>query len=516
MKKIVSLFVIAVLFVCSGFSQVLRNADFPAPSMDQDRASTWLTWSSNTDMYHMLGFEGTTEFYAMQRFTTDDLSSYNGQQLTKIRFLPSSHSSEPTSASYTVVVYTGGYYSSSILLSWLNDPGTLVRSQVVNNVTYGIWNTVTLSSPVTIDASEELWIGVYVTAYAGYPMSHDDATPVSGKGDLMGYDGDWGVPDDFFSGANVHNWNIAGLVTTGGTETEYIDLSVRFINNSTAQEDITSMNVPAGQPFRPYIIVRNDNSVNVSLDYTDTTAIVGYMDDVQVSTRYLNNALQSGHGLWTQISELSTANIFSQGYCGTTHTFCYEVSAKEGWNDYDLTNNRDCITVTFGNYSTLYHITVLNEDSTITPNGVVDIYPGGSQRFVITPPAGMQIAQALADGADVTSNVHTVSGVGLTYTFSNVQADHTFQVMYEEATSVGDRTMPEVSLYPNPVGSKLSIATGKIARQMFIYDCTGRVVKSCATSSDTMEVDVEDLQTGIYFVKFLFDNQTVTKKFVKM
>ena len=516
MRKIFSFFVIAVLWVCSGFAQVLRNVDFPAPSMGQDRAYTWLTWSNNTDMYHMLGFEGTTEFYAMQRFTSDDLSPYNGRQLTKIRFLPSSHSSEPTSASYTVVVYTGGYYSSSILLSWLNDPGTLVCSQAVNNVTYGIWNTVTLSSPVTIDASEELWIGVYVTAYAGYPMSHDDASPVSGKGDIMGYDGDWGVPDDFFSNADIHNWNIAGLVTTGGTETEYIDLSVRFINNSTDQEDITSLSVPAGQPFRPCVIVRNDNSVNVSLDYTDTTTVIGYMDDVPVSTRYVNNTLQSGHGLWMQITELSTANIFSQGYCGTTHTFCYEVSAREGWNDFNNANNRDCITVTFGEYSTIYHIAVLNEDGTISPDGVVDVYPGGNQRFVITPPEGMQIAQAFADGEDVTANVHTITNVGKTYTFTNVQSDHTFQVTYEEATSVGDRTIPEVELYPNPVGSHLSITTGKIARQISVFDCTGRMVKSCETPSDMFEFNVEDLQAGVYFVKIVFDNQTVAKKFVKM
>lgn len=517
MKKVVTFFVFVLLFVGSGTSQVLRSIDFTAPDEYQDRASTWLTWANNTDLYHMIGFEGTTEFYAMHRFTESDLSPYAGQQLTKIRFLPSSHSSEPTSASYTVVVYTGGYYSSSILLSWLNDPGTLVCSQVVNNVTYGIWNTVTLSSPVTIDASEELWIGVYVTAYAGYPMSHDDATAVSGKGDIMGYDGDWGVPDDFFSSADVHNWNIAGLVTNGGADESYIDLSVRFINNGTDQEDITSMNVPAGQPFRPVIAVHNASSIQASLDYNDTTTITGYMDNEQISTHHLSsNNIQSGHGVWLQITELSAADIFAQGYCGSTHTFCYEVSATEGWTDFDLANNRDCITVTFGEYSTLYHITVLNDDSTVSPDGVVEVYPGGTQRFVITPPEGMQIAQALADGTDVTANVHTVAGVGKTYTFNNVHSDHTFQVLYEEATSIGDRTLPEVSLYPNPAGSHLTVTCGKTAHCLSIYDCSGRMVKSCTTPSDTFEIDVNDLHTGIYFAKFLFDNQIITKKFVKM
>lgn len=503
----------ALLFIGSAFSQVLRSADFSAPAVEQDRASTWLTWASNTNIYHMIGFDGTTEYYAMQRFTTSDLSSYNGQQLTKIRFLPSSVSEEPTSAAYSVVVYTGGTYYG---YSSLNDPGTLVRSQTVTDVTYGSWKTVTLNTPLVINASEELWIGVKVTAYAGYAMSHDDASPVTGKGDIMGYDGSWGEPSDFFNNADVHNWNIAGLVTDG-VEESFIDLSVRFINNGTDQDNITSMNVPAGQPFRPVIVVRNESSPQASLDYTDTTTIIGYVDDVAVSTHTLStDTLPSGRGVWLQLSEMTSANIFAQGYCGTTRNFCYEVVPDEGWSDADLSNNRACISVTFGQYSTLYHITVLNEDSTITPSGVVDVYPGGTQRFVITPPEGMQIAQALADGQDVTADVHSVYGVGKTYSFRLVQADHTFQVLYEEATSIGDRTLPEVSLYPNPVKNQLNITSGKIVRELSIYDFTGRVVKHCTNPAETFEINVEDLQTGVYFVKFLFDNQTVTKEFVKM
>ena len=512
MKKIVAFFVVVLLSVVSGISQTLHTAEFPAPA-DQDRSSYWLTWSNNTNMYHMIGFDGTTQYYAMQRFTTSDLSPYNGMQLTKIRFLPSSVSSEPTSASYSVVVYTGGDYSGYYLL---NDAGTLVRSQVVNDITYGTWKTVTLNSPLTIDASQELWIGVQVTAYSGYAMSYDDATAVSDKGNLMGYNGYWGLPSDFFSNTSVSNWNIAGLVTDG-LEESYIDLSVRFVNNGTDQDDITTMNVPAGQPFRPVIVIRNESSPQATLDYTDTITVTGYMDEVPVSThRISSDTLLSGRGVWLPVQELSYQDVFAQGYCGTTHTFCYEVSSTAGWNDADLSNNRDCITVTFGEYSNLYQITVLNEDSTISPSGVVSVYPGGNQRFVITPPAGMQIAQALADGEDVTSDVHTVIGVGKTYTFHSVQADHTFRVLYQEATSVDDRTLPEVSLFPNPAVNQLCITSGKTVRELSIYDCTGRVVKIYNKPSDMFEINTEDLQKGIYFVKFLFDNQTVIKKFVRM
>lgn len=512
MKKIVSLFSMVVCLMGIAVAQLLPPVSSVAPDLEQDRASHWLTWSNNTSSYHMIGFDGTTQYYAMQRFTTSDLSPYNGQQLTKIRFLPSSVSSEPTSASYSVVVYTGGDYYGYPLL---NDPGTQVRSQVVTDITYGSWKTVTLNSPLTINASEELWIGVYVTAYSGYAMSYDDGTAVADKGNLMGYDGEWGVPSDFFSNTSVTNWNIAGLVTDGVEET-FIDLSVRFINNGTDQDDITSMNVPAGQPFRPVIVVRNESSAQATLDYTGITTVTGYMDNVQVSTHQLSaQTLESGHGVWLQASELSSQDVFEQGYCGTTHNFCYEVSSAPGWNDADLTNNRACITVTFGEYSNLYHITVLNEDSTISPSGVVDVIPNGNQRFVITPPEGMQIAQALADGVDVTSDIVSVFGVGKTYTFHNVQADHTFQVLYGVA-SVDDFSTPDVDVFPNPVGSQLNITSGKRVQKLSVYDCTGRVVKSSDIPSDRFEINVDDLHSGVYFVEIVVGKQIITKKFVKM
>lgn len=517
MKKIFAFFVITLLFVASGVSQIVRSFEAPAPDVEQNRASSILTWAQNTGVYNMIGLEEQAPFYAMQRFATSDLASYNGQQLTKIRFLPSSHSSEPTAATYSVVVYKGGNFNGS---TSSNSAGTLVFFQELPSVTYGAWNTVELNTPYTINSSEELWFGVYVTAQAGYPMSYDDTTVVSNKGNVMGYDGAWGVPSDFFSNTDVRNWNIAGVVTDGEEES-FIDLAVRFVNNGTDLEDITAIEVPAGQPFRPVIAIRNVNSSQATLDYTDTITITGYMDNVPVSTRFLSNdTVPSGYGGWLQISEMTNQQIFAQGYCGTTHTFSYEVSATAGWVDANLTNNRDSITVTFGQYSTLYHITVLNEDSTISPSGVVDVYPGGNQRFVIAPPEGQRIAQALADGVDVTADVHSVVNVGKTYTFYNVLSDHTFQVLYEtveeDTTSVGDLVVPEISLFPNPVGSQLNITSGKMVQKLSVYDCTGRVVKSFAIPSDRFEINVEDLHSGVYFVELVFGNQIITKKFVKM
>ncbi len=506
------LFVIAL---CMGSlsAQVTRNVDFQAPL--PDRSSNWLSWASNTNIYHMIGFNETTEYYAMQRFAASDLTPYNGQRLTKVRFLPSNVAEDPTSAAYSIVVYTGGSYTGSYAT---NSPGTLACIQTVTDITYGQWKTVTLNTPVTINASQELWIGVKVTAYAGYAMSHDDATPVSGKGNLMGYNGSGGLPDDFLTGADVHNWNVAGLVTDGNEEAN-IDLSVHFINNGTDQDAITSMEVPAGQPFKTVFVIRNERSSQATSDYTDTIFIRGYMDDDPISSRILaNDTLALGRGVWLTATEMNASSIFNAGYCGTTRTFCYEVQSTAGWNDTDPTNNRGCISVTFGAYETIYHITVLNEDSTITPCCVVDAYPGSSQRFVITPPEGKRIAQALADGADVTANIHTLINVGKTYTFNNIQSDHTFQVLYEDApeTPVGEIELTGISIFPNPATDRLDITAESAIQEVRIFDCTGQLVRTYPQTANHASLEISDLQSGIYFVNLYIGNQVATKRFVKL
>ena len=492
--------------VCA--QELLPDQTAATPLPTADRNSHWLTWANNTAIYHMLGFNSTTQFYAVQRFATSDLTAYNGMQLTKVRFLPSNVASDPTSASYSIVVYTGGDYYGDY---YYNYPGSLVASQVVNNVVYSEWNTVTLNTPITINASQELWIGVYVTAYSGYAMSHDDATPVNGKGNLMGYNGYWGFPSDFFSGADVNNWNIAGLVSDG-TDESLIDLSIKFINNGISQTEISNLNVNAGAPFRPCIVVRNENTIQADMDYTDTTYIQGYMDGIPFSTNTLSrDTLLSGHGVWLNVVEMAAADVLENGYCGSTHTFCYKVHAAPGWADADTTNNEACITVTFADYDTYYEITVLNTDGTISPDGIVRVPAGQSKRFTITAPDGMRIAQALADGLDVTDDIHTMISIGKTYTFNDVQADHTFEVLYELANSLADEPDDNLSVYPNPATDQLTIKTTERIREVRIFDLTGRQV----WMGDDTAINIQHLTNGTYILQITTDAGVQHGKFVK-
>ena len=71
-------------------------------------------------------------------------------------------------------------------------------------------------------------------------------------------------------------------------------------------------------------------------------------------------------------------------------------------------------------------------DGSISPSGSVSVNYGASQTFTITPNTGYQVASVLVDGVSV--------GAVSSYTFSNVQADHTiaasFAILQQQVTFV--------------------------------------------------------------------------------
>jgi lysophospholipase L1-like esterase len=66
-------------------------------------------------------------------------------------------------------------------------------------------------------------------------------------------------------------------------------------------------------------------------------------------------------------------------------------------------------------------------NGSISPTGAVTVAQGGSQSFTITPNSGFSISNVTVDGASV--------GAVSSYTFSNVQANHTISATFGSATS---------------------------------------------------------------------------------
>ncbi|MEJ6736642.1 MAG: PKD domain-containing protein, partial [Flavobacteriales bacterium] len=71
----------------------------------------------------------------------------------------------------------------------------------------------------------------------------------------------------------------------------------------------------------------------------------------------------------------------------------------------------------------------------------------------------------------------------------------------------------EMNIYPNPTSNQLSIDTKQKISEISILNITGKTI--IITRGDTKNINVADLSNGIYFIKLITDEKTITKKFVK-
>ena len=73
-----------------------------------------------------------------------------------------------------------------------------------------------------------------------------------------------------------------------------------------------------------------------------------------------------------------------------------------------------------------------------------------------------------------------------------------------------------IRLYPNPANTNLSIEILDVTfDEIMIFSTTGMLVKTINPSSNNLEVNVSEFQSGMYFIRFVSDGLAVTKRFVK-
>jgi len=66
----------------------------------------------------------------------------------------------------------------------------------------------------------------------------------------------------------------------------------------------------------------------------------------------------------------------------------------------------------------------------------------------------------------------------------------------------------QITVYPNPVTSKVHIDGLEVGSVVQLIDNTGRVILSKQVSTTTDVLDVVLLKKGVYFLKISFENET--------
>ena len=102
------------------------------------------------------------------------------------------------------------------------------------------------------------------------------------------------------------------------------------------------------------------------------------------------------------------------------------------------------------------------------------------------------------------------SGLGL------IAEGHIYVVgtfIYDDGTTlVAESSMESVKLYPNPVRNQLKIENLSEATDISIYSITGQMLQSVSSVVGSVEIDVNNLSNGMYFIKMQNGNSVRTEK----
>ncbi len=193
------------LFTNLGYAQLqMQKADHQATlPIDKNDDGDW--WHYDTgESTNSIGLGGEdVEWIGAIKFPVSALEGYDGYEITRVRaFFPQM----PTAAG-------------AIIFQGEEDALEEVGFQMYSSVTVEEWNELEFFDPVVIDASRDLWIGIWMEEPGDdvFPLGVDGNVDNDGLGNLASWDtdGPW-VEWNLLSAFGIDGvWNIQGFVVPG-------------------------------------------------------------------------------------------------------------------------------------------------------------------------------------------------------------------------------------------------------------------------------------------------------------
>ena len=85
----------------------------------------------------------------------------------------------------------------------------------------------------------------------------------------------------------------------------------------------------------------------------------------------------------------------------------------------------------------------------------------------------------------------------------------------ESTAGIDDQDLITLNMYPNPASDVLNISAQNTINTVEIYNVLGQKVIRMNVEDTSAEINVSNLNAGIYLIKYEINNRTSTKKFVK-
>lgn len=168
-----------------------------------DSTAIDISWSTE-NLDNSIGLNGPGDWCGVVRFEPSDLTDAAGLSLSSVSFIPAEAQSV---CSYSIKVWQGG----SIINDTTFNPGTLLAEQpITSTLQIGSLNTILLTTPISIDPTQELWIGIRCNTTAGYPLGVSENPVALNKGELIVLDSMWST---LTASTLEYNWVIIGRLS---------------------------------------------------------------------------------------------------------------------------------------------------------------------------------------------------------------------------------------------------------------------------------------------------------------
>jgi len=252
-----------------------------------------------------VGLNAAAQFSVAIRFGQEELSDYNGMALSKVRF---AHN-EPT-AFYQVAIWTAEFGGEPVLVDtteWMDGADIPALE----------FYEVELDESITIDWTQELWIGYNIDTPAGFPAGCDGGPAVTGYGDLISLGTEF-ISMNAAYGLN-YNWMIDGFAdyADGRSIASMAPINVEYSTTSTTNEPEEYrlptpivINTPGERDMTDYILYR-DGEAEDTLDIDENTYYdmdVEWGDHSYYVTALYNNSEECGESEPSNTVDVSLVN----------------------------------------------------------------------------------------------------------------------------------------------------------------------------------------------------------------
>jgi len=207
---------------------------------------------------------------------------------------------------------------------------------------------------------------------------------------------------------------------------------------------------------------------------------------------------------WSTLN-IDTASVILIGLEPATN---YQVCVKKVCSETNQSEFGPIHSFTTLPQGTTFSITAsAGENGIISPSGIIQVIPGESKTFSITPYADYIISEVLVDNVN--------QGAIATYTFDDVYANHTISASF--TTGINENNYENnLFIYPNPVKEILNVKLNSSFENVEICNLLGQIIyTSQIIDTHNFSIDVSGLKQGIYFIRLKGKSGVFAKKFIK-